>query len=140
MSCLFCEIVAGRTPARKAYEDDEVLAFHDIKPQAPTHVLVIPKRHIESLLELTADDDAVIGRIVRTARDLARQLGLADRGFRVVFNCGDDAGYSVYHVHLHLVGGRRLGWPPVRTSPAGPEPGTARPRGRCPPPSSRPRR
>jgi histidine triad (HIT) family protein len=112
MSCLFCEIVAGRTPARKAYEDDEVLAFHDIKPQAPTHVLVIPKRHIESLLELTADDDAVIGRIVRTARDLARQLGLADRGFRVVFNCGDDAGYSVYHVHLHLVGGRRLGWPP----------------------------
>jgi histidine triad (HIT) family protein len=112
MSCLFCEIVAGRIPARKAYEDDEVLAFHDIKPQAPTHVLVVPKRHIDSLLELTPADDAVIGRVVRTARDLARQLGLADRGFRVVFNSGDDAGYSVYHVHLHLVGGRRLGWPP----------------------------
>jgi histidine triad (HIT) family protein len=112
MSCLFCEVVAGRIPARKAYEDDEVLAFHDIKPQAPTHVLVVPKRHIESLLELTPADDAVIGRVVRTARDLARQLGLAERGFRVVFNCGDDAGYSVYHIHLHLVGGRRLGWPP----------------------------
>jgi histidine triad (HIT) family protein len=112
MPCLFCEVVAGRIPARKAYEDDEVLAFHDIKPQAPTHVLVVPKRHIESLLELTPADDAVIGRVVRTARDLARQLGLAERGFRVVFNCGDDAGYSVYHIHLHLVGGRRLGWPP----------------------------
>jgi histidine triad (HIT) family protein len=112
MSCLFCEIVAGRIPARAVYQDEEVLAFHDIKPQAPTHVLVIPKRHIESLLELTAADDAVVGHLVRTAQDLARKLGLAERGFRVVFNCGDDAGYSVYHIHLHLVGGRRLGWPP----------------------------
>ena len=75
-------------------------------------MLVIPKRHIDSLLELTPKDDAVVGRLVRTARDLARELGLADRGFRLVFNCGADAGYSVYHIHLHLVGGRQLGWPP----------------------------
>lgn len=112
MSCLFCEIVAGRIPSRKAYEDDAVLAFHDINPQGPTHILLIPKRHITSLLDLTAEDDATVGRLVRSARDLARTQGLEERGFRLVFNCGEDAGYSVYHIHLHLVGGRRLGWPP----------------------------
>jgi histidine triad (HIT) family protein len=112
MPCLFCEIVAGKVPARTVYQDDDVLAFLDVKPQAPTHVLVIPKRHIDNLLELTPKDDAIVGRLVRTARDLARELNLADRGFRLVFNCGADAGYSVYHIHLHLVGGRKLGWPP----------------------------
>lgn len=112
MACLFCEIVAGRVPAKVAYQDDEVVAFHDVRPQAPTHVLLIPKRHITSLLEMTADDDRVVGSLVRHARDLAKDLGFAERGFRLVFNCGDEAGYSVYHVHLHLVGGRRLGWPP----------------------------
>jgi len=112
MPCLFCEIVAGKVPARAVYQDDDVFAFLDVKPQAPNHVLVIPKRHIDSLLELTPKDDAIVGRLVRTARDLARELGLADRGFRLVFNCGDDAGYSVYHIHLHLVGGRKLAWPP----------------------------
>jgi histidine triad (HIT) family protein len=112
MACLFCEIVAGRIPARKAFEDDAVLAFHDINPQAPTHVLVIPKRHVTSLLELEEGDDALVGRLVRTARDIAREAGLDTRGFRLVFNCGEDAGYSVFHIHLHLVGGRRLNWPP----------------------------
>ena len=112
MSCLFCEIVAGRIPAKVAYQDDEVLAFHDINPQGPVHVLVVPKRHITSLLELTPEDDAVVGGLVRKARDLAVQQGLGERGFRLVFNCGDDAGYSVYHIHLHLVGGRTLAWPP----------------------------
>lgn len=112
MSCLFCEIVAGRIPAKVAYQDDEVLAFHDINPQGPVHVLVVPKRHITSLLELAPEDDAVVGALVRKARDLAREHGLAERGFRLVFNCGDDAGYSVYHIHLHLVGGRTLAWPP----------------------------
>jgi len=112
VSCLFCEIVAGRIPAKVAYQDDEVLAFHDINPQGPVHVLVVPKRHITSLLELTPEDDAVVGGLVRKARDLAAQQGLGERGFRLVFNCGDDAGYSVYHIHLHLVGGRTLAWPP----------------------------
>ena len=112
MSCLFCEIVAGRIPAKVAYQDDGVLAFHDINPQGPVHVLLVPKRHITSLLDLTDGDDAVVGGLVRKARDLATTLGLAERGFRLVFNCGEDAGYSVYHIHLHLVGGRTLAWPP----------------------------
>jgi histidine triad (HIT) family protein len=112
MPCLFCEIVAGRIPAKVAYQDDHVMAFHDISPQAPTHTLIIPKRHITSLLDLTPEDDAVVGLLVRKARDLAKQAGLDERGFRLVFNAGEDAGYSVYHIHLHLVGGRKLGWPP----------------------------
>ncbi len=112
MPCTFCEIVAKRIPAKVAYEDDSVLAFHDINPQAPVHLLLIPKRHVASLLELTGLDDALVGGLVRRARDLARELGLAERGFRLVFNAGDDAGYSVHHIHLHLVGGRKLGWPP----------------------------
>jgi histidine triad (HIT) family protein len=112
MGCLFCDIVSGRIPSKKAFEDDAVLAFHDINPQAPTHVLVIPKKHIASLIDLAPEDDALVGALVRTARDLARQLGLGERGFRLVLNCGGDAGYSVFHVHLHLLGGRALGWPP----------------------------
>jgi len=112
MPCLFCEIVAGRIPAKVAYQDDLIMAFFDIKPEAPTHTLVIPKRHITSLLDLTPEDDAVIGSLIRKARDLAQLAGIAEKGFRLVFNCGDDAGYSVYHIHLHLVGGRKLGWPP----------------------------
>ena len=112
MSCLFCQIVEKKVPAKVAYEDDQVMAFHDIRPQAPVHVLVIPKKHITSLLDLTPGDDALVGGVVRRARELARELGLADRGFRLVFNAGDDAGYSVYHIHLHLLGGRALGWPP----------------------------
>jgi histidine triad (HIT) family protein len=112
MPCLFCEIVAGRIPARVAFQDEDVLALHDINPQGPLHILVIPKRHISSLLDLTEADDALIGSVVRQARNLATASDLAERGFRLVLNCGEDAGYSVYHVHLHLVGGRRLGWPP----------------------------
>jgi histidine triad (HIT) family protein len=112
MPCLFCEIVAGKIPARVAYQDDTVLAFHDINPQGPVHVLVIPKRHITSLTDLTPQDDALVGSLMRRARDLAKAEGLEERGYRLVFNAGPDAGYSVYHVHLHLVGGRKLGWPP----------------------------
>ena len=95
-----------------AYKDDDVVAFHDINPQGPTHMLVVPRRHITSLIDLTPSDDALVGSVVRRARDLAVEPGLDDRGFRLVFNCGEDAGYSVYHIHLHLVGGRKLGWPP----------------------------
>jgi histidine triad (HIT) family protein len=112
MSCLFCEIVAGRIPSKKVFEDDAVYAFHDIDPQAPTHLLIVPRRHVASLNDLAPGDDALVGRLVRTARDLAAQLGFQERGYRVTFNCGDDAGYSVHHIHLHLLGGRKLGWPP----------------------------
>ncbi len=112
MSCVFCEIAAGRAPARRVFEDPEVVAFHDIQPKAPTHILLIPRKHIESLLELRADDDRLVGALVRRARELARALGIADSGFRLVLNCGADAGYSVFHVHLHLLGGRPLLWPP----------------------------
>ena len=112
MSCLFCQIVEGKLPARMVHQDDEVVAFHDIDPKAPTHILVVPRRHVASITDLAEGDDALMGRLVRTARDLAQQHGLADRGFRLVFNAGDDAGYSVHHIHLHLVGGRKLAWPP----------------------------
>jgi histidine triad (HIT) family protein len=112
MACLFCEIVAGRIPSRVVYQDETVLAFHDIRPEAPVHVLLIPKKHITSLLDLQPEDDALVGGLVRRARDLAHELGLAERGFRLVFNAGADAGYSVFHIHLHLLGGRGLGWPP----------------------------
>jgi histidine triad (HIT) family protein len=112
MACVFCEIAEGRIPARMVASEERLVAFHDANPQAPTHVLVIPRRHVTSLLDLEAKDDALAGEMVRKGRDIARELGLAERGFRLVFNCGDDAGYSVYHIHLHLLGGRRLGWPP----------------------------
>jgi histidine triad (HIT) family protein len=112
VSCLFCEIVAGRVPAKVAYQDEQVLAFHDINPQGPTHILVVPRRHITSLLDMSPADDVLVGSLVRRARDLAVEKGLDERGFRLVFNCGEDAGYSVYHIHLHLVGGRKMSWPP----------------------------
>jgi len=112
VSCLFCQIVEGKIPARMVLEEDDVVAFHDTNPKAPTHILVVPRRHITSITDLAGADDALIGRLVRKARDLAKKHGLAERGFRLVFNAGDDAGYSVHHIHLHLVGGRKLAWPP----------------------------
>jgi histidine triad (HIT) family protein len=112
MACIFCDIVEGRIPSRTAHADDRIVAFHDVNPQAPTHILLVPRRHVTSLLELGPGDDDLVGAMVRQARDLAREQGLGERGFRLVLNCGDDAGYSVYHIHLHLLGGRRLGWPP----------------------------
>jgi histidine triad (HIT) family protein len=112
VACLFCQIVEGKIPAKLALQEDDVVAFHDIDPRAPTHILVVPRRHIASITDLGEGDDALIGRLVRKARDLAREHGLDGRGFRLVFNCGDDAGYSVFHIHLHLIGGRKLAWPP----------------------------
>ncbi len=110
--CLFCEIAAGRIPCRQAYADDEFLAFHDINPQAPTHVLLIPRRHVASTAELMPADQAMLGRLLLTAARLAAQLGLMPAGYRWVINCGPGAGQTVPHVHLHLLGGRPLGWPP----------------------------
>ncbi len=109
--CLFCGIAAHRTAADIVYEDDDAVAFRDINPKAPVHVLVIPKRHIESIAEISEDDGALMGRLVVVAAKLARELGVLD-GFRLVVNSGRGAGQSVPHVHLHLLGGRALGWPP----------------------------
>jgi histidine triad (HIT) family protein len=109
--CLFCQIAGGEIPSKKVYEDDEFFAFHDINAQAPTHVLVIPRRHIASLEDAGADDDALLGRLLLVCQRLARELGIA-KGYRVVNNCGPAAGQSVFHVHFHLLGGRPMGWPP----------------------------
>ncbi len=110
--CIFCKIVAGEIPSNKVHEDEEFLAFHDIDPKAPTHVLVIPCRHIASL-EAASDGDAdMFGRMLLLTRRLARDLGLAERGYRVVNNCGDEGGQAVHHIHLHLLGGRPMKWPP----------------------------
>jgi histidine triad (HIT) family protein len=110
--CLFCKIVRGEVPSRKIYEDEEILAFYDIAPKAPVHFLVIPKKHIPSLMEMTEEDSALVGRLVFKAQELARGLGCAERGARFVFNCKADGGQTVPHVHLHVLGGRTLDWPP----------------------------
>ena len=110
--CLFCKIVKREVPASIVYEDDRVLAFNDINPQAPTHILVIPKQHVATLNELSPDHDAMIGELVRRAAAIAKDRGLSAGGFRTVFNTNREAGQTVFHVHLHLIGGRRLTWPP----------------------------
>jgi histidine triad (HIT) family protein len=110
--CLFCRIARGQIPCKKIYEDDELLAFHDIAPQAPVHFLVIPKRHIENVMEMEAADAALAGRILYKAQELAASLGCSERGARFVVNCKSDGGQSVNHLHLHALGGRRLSWPP----------------------------
>lgn len=110
--CLFCRLAAGEIPATIVYQDEHVVAFKDINPQAPTHLLVIPRRHISTLNELTPDDDQIVGEVTRRAAALAREHGHADRGYRVVFNCNADAGQTVFHIHMHLLGGRKLTWPP----------------------------
>jgi histidine triad (HIT) family protein len=112
MSCLFCRIAAGEIPVSTVYEDDEVMAFGDVNPQAPLHVLVIPRRHIATLNDLTESDQALAGRLVRRAAAIAAEQGFAERGYRTVFNCNADAGQTVFHIHLHLLAGRTLGWPP----------------------------
>jgi histidine triad (HIT) family protein len=111
-SCLFCRIVAGGIPASRVYEDERVVAFNDINAQAPMHVLVVPRRHIATLNDLTDTDDDLIGALVRTAAHIAQVRGYDGRGYRTVLNCNADAGQSVFHVHLHVLGGRTMGWPP----------------------------
>jgi len=112
MSCLFCRIVSGEIPASTVYEDDEVLAFTDINPQAPLHVLIVPKRHVATTNDLSPSDDGLVGLLVRRAATIAADKGYADRGYRVVLNCNADGGQTVFHIHAHLLAGRRLGWPP----------------------------
>ena len=110
--CLFCKIVNREVPAAIVYEDDRVLAFNDINPQAPVHILIVPKRHISSLNDLHPDDDAIVGELVRRAAAIAGERGISAGGFRTVFNTNRDAGQTVFHIHLHLLGGRSLEWPP----------------------------
>jgi len=110
--CLFCRIVAGEIPARIVFQDEQVLAFEDITPQAPVHLLIVPKRHLPHLFATATEEAPLLGRMITTASALARQAGLEEKGFRLVMNCLADAGQSVFHLHLHLLGGRRMGWPP----------------------------
>lgn len=110
MDCLFCKIINGEIPSNKVYEDDTVFAFRDIAPQAPTHILIIPKQHIKSATEIDESNSAVISHIFEVAAKIAKQEGLDD-GFRIVNNCGDIAGQTVKHLHFHLMGGREFTWP-----------------------------
>jgi histidine triad (HIT) family protein len=110
--CIFCKIAAGEI-GKLVYEDEHVAAFDDLNPQAPVHVLIVPKKHIARISDVTSDDDTFLtGRMLRVANEIASERGIADGGYRVVVNCNEGAGQSVWHVHFHLLGGRRLGWPP----------------------------
>ncbi len=110
--CLFCKVEKGDIPAEKVYEDERLFAIKDINPQAPTHLLIIPRKHHSTILELQEDDFEMIGSVYSVAGKLARQSGIADDGFRVVVNCGRNGGQSVYHIHFHVLGGRPMAWPP----------------------------
>ncbi len=110
--CLFCKIAAGELDTELIYEDEQVVAFNDLNPQAPIHVLVIPKKHIATLNELEPEDAALVGSLYLAAKTLARQKGVDDSGYRTLMNCNADGGQTVFHLHLHLLGGRRMGWPP----------------------------
>lgn len=112
MSCLFCRIVAGEIPSKKVFEDDKLVAFEDINPQAPMHVLVVPRRHIATLNDLGPGDDPLVGSMLRRAAALARDRGFDARGYRTIFNCNAEAGQTVFHIHLHVLAGRSLSWPP----------------------------
>ncbi|CAM3543980.1 histidine triad nucleotide-binding protein [Halomonas lysinitropha] len=111
MDCLFCKIIEREIPADIVYEDDDVLAFNDINPQAPTHMLIVPKQHIATLNDIEEGDLALVGRLQFTAAKLAEEKGFAEEGYRVVMNCNDQGGQTVFHIHMHLMGGRRFTWP-----------------------------
>jgi len=110
--CLFCKIVKRQIPAKVVHEDDKMIAIEDVNPQAPLHLLVIPKAHIATLNDLTGEHDALVGEMMRRAAAIARQHGYADRGFRTVFNTNRESGQTVFHIHLHLLAGRPMTWPP----------------------------
>ncbi len=112
MSCLFCKIIAGEIPASKVYEDDELLAFDDINPQAPMHVLVVPKTHIATVNDVGAEHERLVGSMIRRAAAIAVERGFEGSGYRTVFNCNAQAGQTVFHLHLHVLGGRPMSWPP----------------------------
>ena len=112
MECIFCHIVNGKIPANLVFQDENVLAFDDIHPKAPHHVLVIPRRHIATINDLQEEDTQLIGQIIQTAKHIAKARDLTDDGYRLVMNCNANAGQEVFHIHCHLLGGRKLQWPP----------------------------
>ena len=112
MSTIFTKIINREIPADIIYEDDEILAFNDINPQAPIHILIIPKKEIKTINDIHSEDTAIIGRLFLIAKKIAKQVDISEDGYRVVMNCNEYGGQSVYHIHLHLIGGRKLSWPP----------------------------
>ncbi len=110
--CLFCKMVSGEIQPDTVMETDDILAFRDINPQAPTHILIIPKKHISTSNDITDEDTEIMGRLFQVAKEIASQEGLAEPGYRTVMNCNAHGGQAVYHIHLHLLGGRQMGWPP----------------------------
>ncbi|MBT3738266.1 MAG: histidine triad nucleotide-binding protein [Candidatus Marinimicrobia bacterium] len=110
--CLFCKIINGDIAAKKVYENEHIIAFNDIDPKAPVHILVIPKKHIRSINELNSSDINLAGEIILAAKKIAKDQGIDSKGFRVVFNTNDDGGQTVYHIHMHIMGGRQMQWPP----------------------------
>ncbi len=110
--CLFCKMVNGEIQADTVYEDGDVLAFRDINPQAPVHVLVVPKRHIATINDLQDDDAVLVGKLLLAAQQIARREGIDEKGYRTLMNCNAEAGQTVFHLHLHVLGGRRMHWPP----------------------------
>lgn len=110
--CIFCKIVSGEIPCTKVYEDEKVLCFNDINPEAPVHVIMIPKKHIDSLNDISVVDSNLIAHIFMVSQNIAESLGIDKSGFRIVTNCGEDGGQSVQHIHFHLLGGRKMKWPP----------------------------
>lgn len=110
--CIFCKIAAGEIPAEVVYEDEDVLVFRDLNPQAPTHVLVIPRHHIATINDLQPEDAELVGKMTLAAKAVAEQEGIAQEGYRTVFNCNAAAGQTVFHIHMHVLGGRAMGWPP----------------------------
>lgn len=112
MDCIFCQITQLKIPATIVYQDDEVIAFDDLNPHAPIHKLIIPRKHIATLNDISNQDEKLIGHLLSVARQLAKQYQIAEEGYRVVMNCNEGAGQAVFHIHLHLLGGRSLSWPP----------------------------
>jgi len=110
--CIFCKIAAGEIPADLVYEDDLVVGFRDLSPQAPTHVLLIPRKHIATINDIAEEDEALIGRLYRAAAEVAGREGFGESGYRTLINCNAEGGQTVFHLHLHLLGGRRMNWPP----------------------------
>jgi len=112
MGCIFCEIINKRIPAKIIYEDKFVIAFEDINPQAPVHALVIPRKHIATNLDIKEEDSGLLGRLFQAANKIAKERGIAERGFRLVMNCNPESGQTVFHIHLHILAGRQMHWPP----------------------------
>ncbi len=112
MSCLFCKIAANEIPVKLIYEEKHIIAFHDIAPQAPQHILIIPRKHIATINDLQFEDNELIGDMMLVAKKLAADLNMSNYGYRVVMNCNHNGGQAVYHIHFHLLGGRPMGWPP----------------------------